>query len=240
MQKYIIKYMKKDKKKFKMCINDERNYLISVVKNLTQDEWEKESLCAGWSIGEVVNHVMLLDTLPISLGWKSIPKLIFELIFERRLITSSMVNWQKKMTFLGIDDAVKRLSKKSNHVRARFGLLGIKFNIIEEIIHTEDIIRPLKLSRTVKHDNYILWECVKTLSSFKNKKIKTLNKVDIIFNDKYSMTITKSTYGKKFNKISNSDTKIIGEPIELLLFFAGRPSKVIINNNKLTNKNLKY
>ena len=30
--------MKKDKKKFKMCINDERNYLISVVKNLTQDD----------------------------------------------------------------------------------------------------------------------------------------------------------------------------------------------------------
>lgn len=232
--------MKKDKKKFKMCMNDERNFLISVVKNLSQDDWEKESLCTGWSVGEVVNHVMLLDTLPISLGWKSIPKLIFELIFERRLITSSMINWQKEMTFLGIDNAVKRLSKKRNPVRARFGLLGIKFNIIEEIIHTEDIIRPLKLNRTLKHDNYILWECVKTLSSFQNKKINTLNNIDVIFNDEYSMTLTKSTYGKKINKISNSDIKIIGKPIELLLFFAGRPSKVKISNSKITNKNLKY
>ena len=240
MQKYIIKYMKKDKKKFKMCINDERNYLISVVKNLTQDEWEKESLCAGWSVGEVVNHIMLLDRSPISLGWKSVPKLIFELIFERRIITSSMIKWQKEMTLLGIDNAVKRLSQKRNPVRARFGLLGMKFNIIEEIIHTEDIIRPIKLNRNIKHDNYILWECVKTLSSFQNKKISTLNNIDIIFNDEYSMTLNKSIYGKKITKISNSDTKIIGKPIELLLFFAGRPSRVKISNNKLNYKNLKY
>ena len=232
--------MKKDKKKFKMCIDNERNFLISLVKGLSEDEWNNESLCADWSVGEVVNHLMLLDRLPISLGWKSIPKLIFELFFERRLITTSMINWQKEMTSLGIDDAIKRLTKKRNPVRSKFGVLGMKFNLIEDIIHTEDIIRPLELNRTVTHDNFILWECVKLLSSFQNKKLKNLENIDVIFNDEYNMTLTKGLYGKKINKILNSETKIIGEPIELLLFFSGRPSNVKITNDNLTNKNLKY
>ena len=114
--------MKKEKKSFKTCIDNERNFLISVVSELSENEWNKESLCAGWSVGEVVNHVMLLDRLPISLGWKSIPKLILELFFERRLITSSMINWQKRMTSLGVDDAIKRLSKKRKPVRSIFGI----------------------------------------------------------------------------------------------------------------------
>ena len=232
--------MKIDKKKLMICINNERNFLISIVKKLSKDEWNKESLCADWSVGEVVNHIMLLDRLPISLGWKSIPKLIFELLFERRLITTSMINWQKKMTSLGIDDAVKRLSKKRNPVRSKFGALGMKFNIIEDVIHTEDIIRPLRVDRTVIHDNLVLWECVKLLSSFQNKKLENIENIDIIFNDEYSMTLTKGFYGKKINKSLNSETKIIGEPIELLLFFSGRPSKVKIINDNLTNKNLKY
>ncbi len=232
--------MKIDKKKLMICINNERNFLISIVKKLSKDEWNKESLCADWSVGEVVNHIMLLDRLPISLGWKSIPKLIFELLFERRLITTSMINWQKEMTSLGIDDAVERLSKKRNPVRSKFGVLGMKFNIIEDVIHTEDIIRPLRVDRTVIHDNFVLWECVKLLSSFQNKKLEKIEKIDIIFNDEYSMTLTKGFYGKKINKSLNSETKIIGEPIELLLFFSGRPSKVKIINDNLTNKNLKY
>ena len=232
--------MKIDKKKLMICINNERNFLISIVKKLSKDEWNKESLCADWSVGEVVNHIMLLDRLPISLGWKSIPKLIFELLFERRLITTSMINWQKEMTSLGIDDAVERLSKKRNPVRSKFGVLGMKFNIIEDVIHTEDIIRPLRVDRTVIRDNFVLWECVKLLSSFQNKKLEKIEKIDIIFNDEYSMTLTKGFYGKKINKSLNSETKIIGEPIELLLFFSGRPSKVKIINDNLTNKNLKY
>ena len=171
--------MKIDKKKLMICINNERNFLISIVKKLSKDEWNKESLCADWSVGEVVNHIMLLDRLPISLGWKSIPKLIFELLFERRLITTSMINWQKEMTSLGIDDAVERLSKKRNPVRSKFGVLGMKFNIIEDVIHTEDIIRPLRVDRTVIHDNFVLWECVKLLSSFQNKKLEKIEKIDI-------------------------------------------------------------
>ena len=232
--------MKKEKKSFKTCIVNERNFLISVVRELSENEWNKESLCAGWSVGEVVNHVMLLDRLPISLGWKSIPKLILELFFERRLITSSMINWQKRMTSLGVDDAVKRLSKKRKPVRSIFGITGIKFNIIEEVIHTEDIIRPLGINRTVNHDNYILWECVKLLSSFQNKKLKHLKNIEVIFNDEYNMTLSKGFYGKKINKNLNSDSKIIGKPIELLLFFSGRPSNVKITNNNITNENLKY
>ena len=232
--------MKKEKNSFKTCIDNERNFLISVVRRLSKNEWNKESLCDGWSVGEVVNHIMLLDRLPISLGWKSIPKLIFELFFERRLITSSMINWQKRMTSLGIDDAVMRLSKKRNPVRSMFGITGMKFNLIEEVIHTEDIIRPLGLNRTVNHDNYILWECVKLLSSFQNKKLKHLKNIKIIFNDEYNMTLSKAFYGKKINKISNSDSKIIGTPIELLLFFSGRPSNVKITNDSITNENLKY
>lgn len=232
--------MKKEKNSFKTCIDNERNFLISVVRGLSKNEWNKESLCDGWSVGEVVNHIMLLDRLPISSGWKSIPKLIFELFFERRLITSSMINWQKRMTSLGIDDAVKRLSKKRNPVRSMFGITGMKFNLIEEVIHTEDIIRPLGLNRTVNHDNYILWECVKLLSSFQNKKLKHLKNIKIIFNDEYNMTLSRGFYGKKINKISNSDSKIIGTPIELLLFFSGRPSNVKITNDSITNENLKY
>ncbi len=232
--------MKKEKNSFKTCIDNERNFLISVVRRLSKNEWNKESLCGGWSVGEVVNHIMLLDRLPISLGWRSIPKLIFELFFERRLITSSMINWQKRMTSLGIDDAVMRLSKKRNPVRSMFGITGMKFNLIEEVIHTEDIIRPLGLNRTVNHDNYILWECVKLLSSFQNKKLKHLKNIKIIFNDEYNMTLSRGFYGKKINKISNSDSKIIGTPIELLLFFSGRPSNVKITNDSITNENLKY
>ena len=232
--------MKKEKNSFKTCIDNERNFLISVVRKLSKNEWNKESLCGGWSVGEVVNHIMLLDRLPISLGWRSIPKLIFELFFERRLITSSMINWQKRMTSLGIDDAVMRLSKKRNPVRSMFGITGMKFNLIEEVIHTEDIIRPLGLNRTVNHDNYILWECVKLLSSFQNKKLKHLKNIKIIFNDEYNMTLSRGFYGKKINKISNCDSKIIGTPIELLLFFSGRPSNVKITNDSITNENLKY
>ncbi|WP_242907643.1 maleylpyruvate isomerase family mycothiol-dependent enzyme [Actinomadura terrae] len=124
-------------------VHAERAALIDDLAGLTDEQWQKPSLCEGWTVHEVVAH--LVDTaLTTRLGFvAALVRARFD--FDRQ-------NARGVERELGATPQVTLERFRQVATRTSGPPAPLDTRLVEEVVHGEDIRRPLGLARAYPQD----------------------------------------------------------------------------------------
>jgi uncharacterized protein (TIGR03083 family) len=119
----------------------ERADLLAFLTDLTPQQWEVPSLCAGWRVRDVVAHMISYEGLPRR-----------ELVrrFGRGRFRLSGINavGVAETRDLGPDELLARLGERLDPDGLTTGF-GCRVALLDALIHQQDIRRPLGAPRTI-------------------------------------------------------------------------------------------
>lgn len=120
---------------------DERADLADLLETLSPEQWKHPSLCEGWTVRDVVAHMISYEEHgPRDLG--------------RRLVATRFRPWRLNEAALadyaefGPDELVRFL-RNHLHPQGSTAALGGRVGLVDALIHHQDIRRPLGLARIV-------------------------------------------------------------------------------------------
>lgn len=118
---------------------EERSELAGFLRTLTPQEWNTESLCAGWTVKDVVAHVVSYEELNI-LG-------LVTRFAKGRLVKANEVGVAEFVT--KSPDALMEFLDRHLHPRGLTAGFGGMIAFVDGTIHHQDIRRALGRLRTV-------------------------------------------------------------------------------------------
>jgi uncharacterized protein (TIGR03083 family) len=123
-------------------VAQERNDLVSLLRTLSDEQWEAPSLCAGWRVRDVVGH-LLYDTIPLP---------SYLLVAARYGFSADRLNahWVTKAKALSPSRLMDKL--ESSVGRGPLAALVPSVVLADTIVHHQDIRRPLGHERTIPAD----------------------------------------------------------------------------------------
>jgi uncharacterized protein (TIGR03083 family) len=179
---------------------DERTELLALLRTLAPAQWRAQSLCADWSVRDVVTHVVSYDELstPAVAG-----------TFLRGGGNVAKVNAVALRRYAGLDpDGIIELLARNLRPRGLPAGFGGGIALTDGTIHHQDIRRALGLPRTIPADRLVaVLDFVlgaPTLPARKNAKGLRLQATDVDWT-------------------SGTGEEISGPGEALLLALAGRP-----------------
>ncbi|WP_336086884.1 maleylpyruvate isomerase family mycothiol-dependent enzyme [Nocardia sp. SSK8] len=118
----------------------ERAEMIALLRGLTDEQWETESLCAGWRVREVVGH-LLTDTLgPLAY--------LRAAIAHRGSVDRINNALAASYAELPTTELVDRFAHRSG----RLSKYSPRLMLADLLVHQQDIRRPLGLPRAIPVD----------------------------------------------------------------------------------------
>jgi uncharacterized protein (TIGR03083 family) len=125
----------------------ERRDLADYLDTLTAEEWNQPSLCPGWSVRDVVGHIVSYDVL----SWPRLLAMTVRSGFSLRLANQRGVEESRR---LGTDELVARLRA---HVvpRGITTAFGCAVALTDALIHQQDIRRALAHPRDVPRERLV-------------------------------------------------------------------------------------
>ncbi|MEU1983399.1 maleylpyruvate isomerase family mycothiol-dependent enzyme [Nocardia sp. NPDC019395] len=119
-------------------VRAERGALIADLEGLTDEQWETPSLCAGWSVHDVLAHIVAsAKTSKLGFGWE-FARARFD--FDR--FTENGVERERAVNPAETLDRLRAVLDRTVSPPA-----PADSRLVEMIVHGEDIRRPLGLSR---------------------------------------------------------------------------------------------
>ncbi|HEY3013488.1 MAG TPA: maleylpyruvate isomerase family mycothiol-dependent enzyme [Nocardioides sp.] len=120
---------------------EQRRALAGILGSLSPEEWEHESLCAGWTVRDVAAHVITSPQLQ-----------------QGRLIWET-VKAGGNVSAVALRDAKRRAAAPTSEILADYERLaegkkhfigtGRADLLLDVIVHTQDIVRPLGRTHAV-------------------------------------------------------------------------------------------
>lgn len=219
----------------------EHHGLAELVAELTDEEWRSESACPGWTNGEVAAHCTLGDHF-----WRTNWGVFLGLL---RLQSSGQwtVRTQKKWADEGREAVLRRLREDRVSFLFRLGPYWLRvLSYGEQLLHSEDIGRPLSKPRAAPPDDDVVWALVQVLSRYL-KKVRGSG-ILLLDGGEGRESVLELRSGKRPRAApaeTRVDTVLQGAPLELALFLAGRRSDVRIEGEgelaqSLGDAELKY
>ncbi|WP_063064775.1 maleylpyruvate isomerase family mycothiol-dependent enzyme [Nocardia violaceofusca] len=127
----------------RQLLNDERAELITLLRDLSEDEWEAPSLCAGWRVRDVVGH-LLYDEMSL-LGYARFA-LGYRLNTDR--VNNGLVDRARDLTTAQL---IERFENSGQRITGTWPSLGLA----DILVHQQDIRRPLGRPRTIPADRLV-------------------------------------------------------------------------------------
>ena len=125
----------------------ERSDLADFLETLTPDQWEAPTLCEGWSVHDVVAHVISYDELDLG----DLAAHILRGGLDSRRINAST------MSRLSCGEPAELIEKLRTHLEPR-GLMsfaGGRVALLEAVVHHQDIRRALDRPRSVPPERLV-------------------------------------------------------------------------------------
>jgi uncharacterized protein (TIGR03083 family) len=182
-------------------IHAERKALAATLEELTTEQWDSPSLCAGWSVGFLAAHVLAgaEQTPGRFLGGMATTGFRFNALMEREARRRAQLPRQQ------IVDRLRQRTTTTNHPPAPvMAMLG------EVVVHGEDIRRPVGLPGTVADDAANACLQMYTKASFPVGGKKRIGGLRLVATD------TGWSYG--------AGPEVSGPALSLLLAMTGRPA----------------
>jgi len=182
-------------------IHAERKALAATIEELTTEQWDSPSLCAGWTVGFLGAHVLAgaEQTPGRFLGGMVTTGFRFNALMEREARSRAQFSRQQ------IADRLRQRTTTTNHPPAPvMAMLG------EVVVHGEDIRRPVGLPGTVADDAANACLQMYTKASFPVGGKKRIGGLRLVATD------TGWSYG--------AGPEVSGPALSLLLAMTGRPA----------------
>lgn len=125
-------------------VHAERDALIADLEQVPDDAWEADSLCAGWTVHDVAAH--LVDTALTTRRSFVVGLVRARFDFHRQ--NEHGVRRHRGSTPQETLDRLRAVARRTSTPPA-----PMDSRIVEEIVHGEDIRRPLGLSRAHPHES---------------------------------------------------------------------------------------
>ncbi|MFC7406338.1 maleylpyruvate isomerase family mycothiol-dependent enzyme [Georgenia alba] len=131
---------------------DERRELAELLETLTPEQWATPSLCAGWSVRDVVAHIVSYEVI----GWRGLPGRAVKALLGRRTGHTGARGFGDRANAVGLRElaghtSTHLLALLRDHLTPR-GLTSFpdgRIALTDGLIHQQDIRRPLGRPRTV-------------------------------------------------------------------------------------------
>ena len=147
---------------------DEYVELGELVRGLEPDQWDRPSLCAGWTVAEVVAHVVAWDDLLVyeTAGQHARRLMGFAARFaasgfstqrlNARLLTRAARTARAARAARGRDDLVAAFDRPEvGGARRLFDALAPGAQLAEYVVHHQDIRRALGMPREIPADRLV-------------------------------------------------------------------------------------
>jgi uncharacterized protein (TIGR03083 family) len=119
----------------------ERADLLAFLTDLTPQQWEVPSLCAGWRVRDVVAHMISYEGLPRL-------EIVRRLGRGRFRLSGTNAVGVAETRDLGPDELLARLAQRLDPDGLTTGF-GCRVALLDALIHQQDIRRPLGAPRTI-------------------------------------------------------------------------------------------
>ncbi|MEV0033599.1 maleylpyruvate isomerase family mycothiol-dependent enzyme [Nocardia sp. NPDC050793] len=119
---------------------EERAELIELLRDLSAEDWETPSLCAGWSVRDVVGHLLYDTIAPLTYGG-----VVVRCGFSIDRVNGLLV---EKARALSTDRLIDMFENAAGTL-SRFGPALV---LADLFVHQQDIRRPLGRTRTIPAD----------------------------------------------------------------------------------------
>nr|WP_238600380.1 maleylpyruvate isomerase family mycothiol-dependent enzyme [Tsukamurella tyrosinosolvens] len=135
---------------------EERRSLLELVEGFTEEQWRAPTLCAGWSVRDVVLHHIGYDLLT---GRELVQRMATGRANPGGAANAARLEELSDLSTDAIVDALRA------HLRPT-GLtsgFGCRISLLDGMIHQQDIRRPLSLPRAIPADrlrpalNFAVW-----------------------------------------------------------------------------------
>ena len=213
------------------AIKHEWEMIAADIETLSIEQWRKESLCEGWSVGEVANHLMYATKFPVVIGWRGSIGLAIEAMWHRH--PNALDRWQTEMAALGPLDTASRLRSSRLPFTARFpGSFGPRGGFFEQVVHSEDIRKPLAIRRAEEPAENVTWATLRTWARIQYRKLKVKGRLGFEAPSGDAFTLSpRIMLAKISDGLIDPDAVVRGSSLEMLLFVAGRPAEVEIDGD---------
>ncbi|MGY1699178.1 maleylpyruvate isomerase family mycothiol-dependent enzyme [Geodermatophilus sp. SYSU D00766] len=126
------------------CVHTERTRLLHVLERLDEEQWDTPSLCAGWSVRDLVVHVLM----PYEL---STPRFLLTMLRARFDFDRAADRWATTDTRTPAE-VVAGLRKTE---RRTFNVPGapVEAPLSHLVIHAQDVYRPLGVPSPTDPEN---------------------------------------------------------------------------------------
>ena len=119
--------------------------MADLVGGLSEEEWNHDSLCAGWNVKAVISHMVLGHTTPMPQMLGKVMKYGFNVDKA-----SAEMSSQYGAAHSGAELAQQWAAVVANHTRKGISkVIPGKAGFIDHLIHNQDMRRPLGKPRTV-------------------------------------------------------------------------------------------
>jgi uncharacterized protein (TIGR03083 family) len=116
-------------------IHEQRRALAAILADLTPDEWEHPSLCAGWRVRDVAAHVISTPQL----RWRSLPGMVV----RGRGGYNRMIDVDARRRGAATPEQILEQFATYDGSRHLAPLTTPLEPLIDVLVHTQDIVRPL-------------------------------------------------------------------------------------------------
>ena len=131
----------------------EREDLLVFLRNLTAEQWETPSLCAGWRIKDVAAHLLIDEPVQSGKVLRLLPVLARQRFSVHR-INAWWINQNRDRTTESIIVSFQEDSGQREGLVGR--ILGPGVALRALIIHHQDMRRPLHLKRIIPADRLLV------------------------------------------------------------------------------------
>ena len=131
-------------------VRQERQDVLSLLRELSADQWNTPSLCAGWRVRDVAVH-MLVDAPVDELG---LTRVLMKMARWRFSVHRANAWWVAHNADCATSSIVERFAKSIEPGRMS-RLLGAESQLRASVIHHQDMRRPLGLARSIPPERLI-------------------------------------------------------------------------------------
>jgi uncharacterized protein (TIGR03083 family) len=181
-------------------VRTERTRLLEVLDGLDDDQWRMPSLCAGWSVRDLVVHVLM----PYEL---SAPRFLLMMLRARFDFDRAADRWATRDTRSPKDVITALLATE----HGTFGVPGAppEAPLSHLVIHAEDVYRPLGIPSPTSPENADI-----ALDQLMSPRARGSLVPGLVDGLAFSATDTGTTYG--------DGPRVSGTAVALLTTIAGR------------------
>lgn len=135
----------------------ERREIRDLLRQLTPEQWRQDSLCAGWTVRDLVAHLVAWDELLLYRTRREHAEVFakFAALYATSFASMRLLNYrlQRRTRDLDPPALTRRFAGDDGaHLKWLFDGTNRAAHLAEYVIHHEDIRRPLGLCRTVPSD----------------------------------------------------------------------------------------